>query len=170
MRLKVSGNKAEIRQSYIPSLLPRLVRPLIEEGSNGVPSVIEIMDEYYLSKDEWDAMLELGIGSNRSEEFASKISTATKTAFTRKYNSTDHPIAFHKPQEFGRPSTKIAAEAMPDHEDVLEVDDEPEEEEEKPTKGKGKASEIEKDKLIKESKPKAAAKGAAKGRKPTAKD
>ncbi|EUC66582.1 DNA replication factor C, large subunit [Rhizoctonia solani AG-3 Rhs1AP] len=166
MRLKVSGNKAEIRQSYIPALLPRLVRPLIDEGTNGVPSVIEIMDEYYLSKDEWDAMLELGIGPNKPEELASKISTATKTAFTRKYNSTDHPIAFHKPQEFGRPSTKIAAESAPDHEDVLEVDDEPEEEEEKQPKGKGKASEIEKDKLIKESKPKGA-KGAAKGRKST---
>ncbi|ELU45674.1 purine nucleotide binding protein [Rhizoctonia solani AG-1 IA] len=169
MRLKVSGNKAEIRQSYIPALLPRLVRPLIEEGSNGVPTVIEIMDEYYLSKEEWDAMLELGIGPNKGEDFASKISTATKTAFTRKYNSTDHPIAFHKPQEFGRPSTKIAAEAMPDHEDVLEVDDEPEEEEEKQPKGKAKASEIEKDKLIKESKPKAAAKGVTKGRKAAAK-
>ncbi|KAL5636736.1 hypothetical protein ACGC1H_000641 [Rhizoctonia solani] len=166
MRLKVSGNKAEIRQSYIPALLPRLVRPLIDEGTNGVPSVIEMMDEYYLSKDEWDAMLELGIGPNKPEELASKISTATKTAFTRKYNSTDHPIAFHKPQEFGRPSTKIAGESAPDHEDVLEVDDEPEEEEEKQPKGKGKASEIEKDKLIKESKPKAA-KGAAKGRKST---
>jgi hypothetical protein len=48
---------------------------------------------------------------------------------------------------------------------VWQVDDEPEEEEEKQPKGKGKGSEIERDKLIKESKPKAA----AKGRKSTAK-
>lgn len=159
MRLKVSGNKAEIRQSYIPALLPRLVRPLIDEGTDGVSDVIEAMDAYFLSKDEWDAMLELGIGSNKGEDLSNKISSATKSAFTRKYNSSDHPIAFHKPQEFGRPSTKIAAEAPPDHEDVFEVDDEAEEEEEKQPKGKGKASEIERDKLIKESKPKAAAKG-----------
>lgn len=102
MRLKVSGNKAEIRQSYIPALLPRLVRPLIDEGAvsqdfinaklvlidlctqNGVSDVIEAMDAYYLSKDEWDAMLELGIGSNKGEELSNKISSATKSAFTRK--------------------------------------------------------------------------------------
>ncbi|KAJ1308850.1 hypothetical protein OPQ81_004538 [Rhizoctonia solani] len=154
MRLKVSGNKAEIRQSYIPALLPRLVRPLIDEGSSGIARVIETMDEYYLSKDEWDAMLELGIGQH------------LRGSITRPTT----PLHFTSLRSLGGRAPKLQGEAPPDHEDVLEVDDEPEEEEEKQPKGKGKASEIEKDKLIKESKPKAAAKGATKGRKPSAKD
>ena len=33
MRLKVSGDKAEIRQSYIPALYPHIVEPLIDDGS-----------------------------------------------------------------------------------------------------------------------------------------
>jgi replication factor C subunit 1 len=33
MRLKVSGDKAEIRQSYIPSLFPHVVRPLMDTGA-----------------------------------------------------------------------------------------------------------------------------------------
>lgn len=33
MRLKVSGDKAEIRQSYIPSLFPHIVKPLTEKGA-----------------------------------------------------------------------------------------------------------------------------------------
>ncbi len=33
MRLKVSGDKSEIRQSYIPALFPHIVRPLADEGS-----------------------------------------------------------------------------------------------------------------------------------------
>ena len=33
MRLKVSGDKLEIRQSYIPELYPHIVQPLVEEGS-----------------------------------------------------------------------------------------------------------------------------------------
>jgi hypothetical protein len=33
MRLKVSGDKAEIRQSYIPALFPHIVQPLMDEGS-----------------------------------------------------------------------------------------------------------------------------------------
>jgi replication factor C subunit 1 len=33
MRLKVSGNKAEIRQSYIPALFPHAVHPLMDRGA-----------------------------------------------------------------------------------------------------------------------------------------
>ena len=32
MRLKVSGDKSEIRQSYIPALFPHIVKPLIDVG------------------------------------------------------------------------------------------------------------------------------------------
>lgn len=33
MRLKVSGDKSEIRQSYIPALFPHIVLPLQEDGA-----------------------------------------------------------------------------------------------------------------------------------------
>jgi replication factor C subunit 1 len=33
MRLKVSGDKPEIRQHYIPSLFPHIVQPLMEDGA-----------------------------------------------------------------------------------------------------------------------------------------
>jgi hypothetical protein len=33
MRLKVSGDKSEIRQSYIPALFPHIVKPLMEVGA-----------------------------------------------------------------------------------------------------------------------------------------
>lgn len=46
--------------------------------------MIEYMDEYYLSKDEWDAVVELGVGDSKDDKILKKISTATKTAFTRK--------------------------------------------------------------------------------------
>ncbi|GAA5992920.1 hypothetical protein JCM5350_007801, partial [Sporobolomyces pararoseus] len=97
MRLKVSGDRKEIRQSYLPTLFPRLVTPLQERGSEAVQEVIDLMDEYYLTKEDWDAIVELGIGEGfNQEEVLKLIPPATKTAFTRKYNSTDHPIPFHK--------------------------------------------------------------------------
>ncbi|KAG8720285.1 hypothetical protein FRC08_000645 [Ceratobasidium sp. 394] len=166
MRLKVSGDRGEIRQSYIPALFPRMVRPLVDNGNESISDIIETMDSYYLSKDDWDSVVELGVGVNNGDELVKKIPGPVKAAFTRKYNSGDHPIPFHKAQEFGKPSTKLAAEAPPDHEDVFEVDNEEEDEEEKKPKGKGKGSEIERDKLLKETKPKAA----AKGKKASAKD
>ena len=36
MRLKVTGDKEEIRQQYIPSLYPSLIKPLIDRGSVSV--------------------------------------------------------------------------------------------------------------------------------------
>jgi hypothetical protein len=102
MRLKVSGDKPEIRQHYIPALLPRLVKPLIDVGAvsfsfnirhrilmmvppqSAVEEVIEVMDDYFLSKEEWDTIVELGLDQNKDDIILKKISTATKTNLTRK--------------------------------------------------------------------------------------
>lgn len=42
------------------------------------------MDEYFLSREDWDTIVELGLGENKDDLVLKKISTATKTAFTRK--------------------------------------------------------------------------------------
>lgn len=46
------------------------------------------MDEYFLTRDDWDTIIELGVGDNHETVVTKKISTATKTAFTKKYVST----------------------------------------------------------------------------------
>ena len=33
MRLKVSGDKSEIRLSYLPAMFPLIVKPLMDQGS-----------------------------------------------------------------------------------------------------------------------------------------
>jgi replication factor C subunit 1 len=43
------------------------------------------MDEYYLSKDEWDTIVELGVGDSKDDKVLKKITTASKTAFTKKW-------------------------------------------------------------------------------------
>lgn len=43
------------------------------------------MDEYFLSKDEWDTLVELGVGSHKDELILKKVPTATKTSFTKKW-------------------------------------------------------------------------------------
>lgn len=49
-----------------------------------VDDVIERMDEYYLSKEDWDTIVELGVGDQRDELVLKKLTPATKTALTRK--------------------------------------------------------------------------------------
>ena len=42
------------------------------------------MDEYYLSKEDWDTVVELGVGEQKDDLILKKIPAATKTTFTRK--------------------------------------------------------------------------------------
>ena len=67
----------------MPMLATRLVRPLMDHGSDAVEEVIEYMDEYFLGKEDWDAFVELGVDNMKDELVLKKIPTAVKTAFTR---------------------------------------------------------------------------------------
>ncbi|EPQ59834.1 DNA replication factor C, large subunit [Gloeophyllum trabeum ATCC 11539] len=147
MRLKVSGDKSEVRQSYIPALFPVIVKPLMDVGASAVDEVIDRMDDYYLSKEDWDTIVELGVDQNKDELVLKKIPAATKTALTRKYNSREHPIPFHKAQDLGKAPKKIAASEVPDLEEAFDVDEDvPEEVVED---DQGEDEDVSKDKLIK---------------------
>jgi len=161
MRLKVSGDKNEIRQSYIPALFPHIVKPLIVDGVSAVDEIIGRMDEYYLSKDDWDTIVELGVDEHRDDLVLKKLSTATKTAFTRKYNASEHPIPFHKATDLGKAPKKLAAAPAPDLEDAFEVDEEVPEASDDEAK-KEDSEDAMKDSLIKVPKKKKAAGTAAK--------
>ena len=79
LRLKVSSDKLELRQSYIPALFPYVIKPLMDEGvvsfclhtpctlsadslrQSAVDTVIDRMDDYFLNRDDWDTLVELGL-------------------------------------------------------------------------------------------------------------
>jgi len=42
------------------------------------------MDEYYLSKEDWDTVVELGVDQNKGDVVMKKIAPATKSSLTRK--------------------------------------------------------------------------------------
>ncbi|KAF7330940.1 Replication factor C subunit 1 [Mycena venus] len=156
MRLKVSGDKAEIRQSYIPALFPHIIKPLMDVGASAVEEVIEKMDEYYLTKEDWDAIVELGVDEKKDDDVLKKISTATKTTLTKKYNASEHPIPFYKASDLGKAPKKLGGGPAPDIEDVFEFD-EPADDVSDDDKAGNDADDISKDKLIKAPKKKAAA-------------
>jgi replication factor C subunit 1 len=163
MRLRASGDRHEVRQQYLPALWNKTVRVLRDEGKEAVPSVIDLMDSYFLTKEDFDSMVELGVGP-MSEENA-KLETQTKATFTRLYNSQSHPVPFMKASSVVAP--KAAKKDQPDLEEAV---DESEGEEVLP-EGEVKEDEdedgdIKKDKYIKEPKKKAAPKASAsKGKK-----
>jgi replication factor C subunit 1 len=163
MRLRASGDRHEVRQQYIPALWDKTVRVLRDEGKEAVPTVIDLMDSYYLTKEDFDSMVELGVGT-MSEDNA-KMESQTKATFTRLYNSQSHPVPFMKASSVVAP--KAPQRVRPDLEEAV---DESEGEEVLPEgeikEDEGEDVDIKKDKYIKEPKKKAAPKAAAaKGKK-----
>ncbi|KGO49015.1 DNA polymerase III, clamp loader complex, gamma/delta/delta subunit, C-terminal [Penicillium expansum] len=122
MRLRTSGNRDEIRQQYMPLLQEKIIRRMMDEGKDCVDSVIDLMDEYYLTREDFDSMLELGLGP--MDESKIKLETQTKATFTRLYNSRSHPMPFMKASNVVAP--KQAKKERPDIEDAIEASDEEE--------------------------------------------
>lgn len=83
MRLRSSADRHEVRQQYMPALWAQLVQKLAEEGKDSVPEIIDLMDSYFLTKDDWDAIAELGVGPMDFEKLS--IDSQSKSAFTRMY-------------------------------------------------------------------------------------
>lgn len=123
LRLRVSGDKHEIRRDYIPALFNRMPHLLAQRGADSIPEVIATMDEYFLSKDDYESLLELGIGENNREHIDGQIPSATKSAFTRQYNKMTHPVAFITTDVNAASRKVIAAADAPDFEDAVELDD-----------------------------------------------
>ncbi|KAF9162182.1 hypothetical protein DFQ26_003775 [Actinomortierella ambigua] len=157
-RLRVTADKNEIRQSYLPTLVPAMTKPLIDNHEEGIDDVIKVMDAYYLNKEDWDTALELTLsfsGTSDAKAILDKIPTKVKSAFTREYNKRDHK------ESYGKASVPVrgrgsgggggVSQESPDNLDVVEADSvEPEEE---PAEAEDE-DDINKDKNIKQKKAK----------------
>jgi len=81
MRLRSSGDRHEIRQQYLPTLWTRLIRRLETEGKSVVEDVVDLMDSYFLTREDFDSIMELGVGPQDQERV--HLETQTKATFTR---------------------------------------------------------------------------------------
>ncbi|TIB92580.1 DNA replication factor C, large subunit [Wallemia mellicola] len=162
MRLKISGEANEIRQYYYPTLWPSLYKPLIETNPD-YEKVIGLLDEYFLSKDEFDIMSELGLDRLSIDNTMKLIPTKNKSAFTRHYNNRDHPIPFSKGQVVKASAAQIKTE-KPDHEDVYDDDDVVVDLKEDDENENEDGDDVLDDKLIKQPKKSSAAKTSTRGR------
>ncbi|KAL9123265.1 MAG: hypothetical protein Q9187_000173 [Circinaria calcarea] len=167
MRLRSSGDRHEIRQQYLPVLWYRLVHELESRGKDHVEDIITFMDSYFLTKDDWDAIQELGVGPMAMEEV--KIDTQTKSAFTRTYNIQSHPLPFMKASNIVAP--KQLTRERPDLEEALDESDDVEEVAEVEEADDEEPLDLKKDKYVQAPKKRKAAakkapikKGAGKGK------
>src|SRR5436190_17670935 len=123
MRLRASGDRHEIRQQYLPTLWTRLVRKLEVDGKDGVEDVIDLMDSYFLTREDWEAIVELGLGP--MDQKCVDIESQAKATFTRLYNQRSHPLPFMKASSVVAP--KKLPKVKPDLEDAIDDSDDGEE-------------------------------------------
>ncbi|KAI0885323.1 replication factor RFC1 C terminal domain-containing protein [Annulohypoxylon maeteangense] len=159
MRLRSSGDHHEIRQQYLPVLWTRLIKRLADEGKESVEEVIELMDSYFLTREDFDSIKELGVGPQDEEHI--DIDTQTKATFTRLYNVMSHPIPFMKASN-SVAAPKAAAKDKPDLEEAMDDEDDDIEAAEAADAIDDDDGNIEKDKYIKKPKAKRGGKKTAK--------
>jgi replication factor C subunit 1 len=175
MRLRASGDHNEVRQQYLPVLWYQLIKQLENEGKDAIDDVIDLMDAYYLTRDDVDAIRELGLGY--MSEDTVKIDSQTKAAFTRtyvttilspsrffvirtnqnRYNGMAHPVPFMKATNV-TVTAKQSSHDAPDLEEAIEEEDDADVVAE-PVDEEDEELDLKKDKYIKQ--PKAKAKRAA---------
>ncbi|ETN43692.1 uncharacterized protein HMPREF1541_02851 [Cyphellophora europaea CBS 101466] len=174
MRLRTAADRNEIRQQYLPALWHSTVGRLLKVGKDAVPDMIDFMDSYYLTKDDYDAIIELGVGPMQGEGDESvlkNMESATKATFTRMYNQQSHPMPFVKASTVGGVSKAAGMKReKPDLEEAIEDEDEALEEVVDDADEDDAEIDLKKDKYIKAPKKKGAAKGGAKRKKAAAAD
>ena len=77
MHLSTSADANEIRQSYLPTLISKLHWILSLHGQECIPTLLEFMDHYHISREDFDTIGELYLGK------LPIIPSGVKTAFTR---------------------------------------------------------------------------------------
>lgn len=122
--LHTRAGKAELRLDYIGSMAGSIVGPMNKDGVDGIDRTIEFMDDYSISRDDVDNILDLVLDPSRNTSAFSKIPTTTRSAFTRKYNQGVHRLPYSlggaSTSVVKRISTDIAGvEGDPDEEDAL---------------------------------------------------
>jgi replication factor C subunit 1 len=135
-----------------------LAKRLEREGKDAIPEVIDTMDDYFLTKDDWDAIVELIVGPASALD----IPTLTKSSFTRQYNSMSHRMPFMKSSSVAAP--KAGKQDAPDLEDVIVESEDEGGDEDIIKKQVEEEQDLSKDKYVKAKKPKATPKGKGKGK------
>ncbi|EGC39144.1 hypothetical protein DICPUDRAFT_96642 [Dictyostelium purpureum] len=87
------SNRDETRLYYVPMLKHYLIEPLVVDGKEGIDKVINIMDEYGLTQDDRDRIIELSTWDKA--DILSGISAQLKTSFTKKFKAGSHAVYDH---------------------------------------------------------------------------
>ncbi|XP_021704728.1 replication factor C subunit 1 [Aedes aegypti] len=92
-RISTSGSRLSVRLDYAPFLVDAIVRPLKEEGSEGVPQALDVIKEYRLLREDLESLVELTSWPKQKNPMDS-VDGKVKAALTRAYNKEIAPYSY----------------------------------------------------------------------------
>jgi len=147
MKTRMNADWKRILLDYAPCLRGLLSQPLLREGQNGIDEVISILDAYYLSREDWETILDMTSVQMKSNP-KDNIPTAVKSAFTRAYESRDHHTSTVSAIKVKKSASGNDSATAVDEEIIVEKD---EKESEEADEDDNEDDQPEKDKFIKSS-------------------
>lgn len=109
MRAQTSVDRADLRMNYLPCLRKHLVHPL-GSGADGAEKVIAMMDQYNLTRDDWDEINELCQLKGQKDPTA-LLDSKAKAAFTRAYNKGTHVMPYAEEQKLKKKKASASAKS-----------------------------------------------------------
>lgn len=122
-RLRTGASQTELRLEYVPLLVRKLLDPLTASEPD-IDAIIETLDYYYLSKADWDALMDLAIGPCATAALIKKVPAKVKSKFTRAYNSRAHPVSVYRPGLSTGVGTPAKSAAADNNDEVVDDEDE----------------------------------------------
>ncbi|KRZ50756.1 Replication factor C subunit 1 [Trichinella nativa] len=90
MGLHISATSDDLNVEYLPRLRSAVVKLLVDNDAKGA---VEQCQAYDLTREDVEAMMELGIWPNRPDPMSS-VASKSKAAFTRAFNSSNHLLPY----------------------------------------------------------------------------
>ena len=82
-------------RNFLSLLAPIITQKIIDAlEDNNVELAIQVLTEFNLTREDFDSLLELVSKDEKLTSGWSKVPTSTRSAFTRRYNSTSHPLPY----------------------------------------------------------------------------
>ncbi|XP_070166241.1 replication factor C subunit 1 isoform X2 [Polyergus mexicanus] len=134
-RLATGANKDALNMDYLVHIRNAIIKPLIDNGVNGIEAAINIMGKYYLTREDLNSIIEISLWPGIRDP-TSNLDSKVKAAFTRAYQK--NPPMF----PYTINSNITTKKRSMHNENLIEEDDEEEEDDS-----------IESDTMIKAKKP-----------------
>ncbi|XP_072757331.1 replication factor C subunit 1 isoform X2 [Anoplolepis gracilipes] len=83
-RLATGANKDALNMDYLPHIRNAILKPLIDNGMDGIEAAINIMGKYHLTREDLDSIIEISLWPGVRDP-TSNLDSKVKAAFTRAY-------------------------------------------------------------------------------------